>query len=180
MIKSIQQTINAPEGIDYELLEEYIETSKFKVLEDIDELRPGWQFKYLRIVPETGKYKFVNSWFCLANNEDYILFKWWDHSIHSLQKNEVIKMWYKDFSERKPRVCGLYKERVKGPPKPKKEKVKPEKTVEFHPINHDNKYEVFIGNKLVFKGRDRWTCDQFMKSVKYKKAIETGRFKVVN
>jgi len=169
MIKSIQQTINTPEGIDYLLLEEYVKSSNFKLIDDFEDLQPGWQFKYIRIVPETGKLKFVNSWICLQNNEEYILFKWWDHSIHSLQKKEIIKMWYKDFSHIK---------RKKKMKSEKKEKKEPE--IIFHEIKDENKHEVYIGDVLVFKGRDPYTAKEFMNSKKYLKAVETGNFRVGN
>lgn len=171
MIKSIQQTINTPQGIDYELLEDYLKNANFTLLNHADDLKPGWHFKYIRIVPETGKLKFVNSWFCLQNNEDYILFKWWDHSIHSLQKKEVIKMWYKDHNRFK-------REKKIRKAKEKKPKEKVESDVVFHEINNENKHEVYIGDTLVFKGRDPFTCKVFMNSVKYKKAVETGKFSV--
>ena len=156
MATSIQSLINHGGRINHEMLNDYITTSGFVEIEDYSIVKPGDQIKYIRTV-EGGNDRFINSWVVVQNNPDYFLYKWWDGRIWSLQKSEIVKLYYKKIIKKK----------------------KSEKTIEFRKPA-DEGIEVFINDVLVYRARDNYKKNKFISTDKYKRAIETNNFVVLD
>ncbi len=154
MSVSIQSLINHNNKINYEMLNDYIAHSGLVEVNDFDLVRPGDAIKYIRTT-EDGNDKFVNAWVCVQNNPDYFLYKWWNNTIWSLQKNEIVKLYYK----------------------PLVKKSKKEKPIEFKKPA-DTGIEIYIGDTLVHRARDNYSKNKFMSTDKYKRAVESGKFVV--
>lgn len=146
--KSIQQKINEGGRINYKLLNQYLIDSEMTEAKSFDEVLPGYTMKYIRL-EEDGSEKFVNGWICVENNFDYFLFKWWDYTIWSVQKEHIVKLYYKKYKESK----------------------KKELPIVFKKIVEENKYPVEINGVEVYRARDAYSMKRFMNTEKYKRAL---------
>lgn len=154
-IKSIQSSINEDGRINWQLLNDYIEKSEFTEITDIDLIQPGDSIKYTRIDKETGNEKFINSWVVVQVNPEYFLYKGYNGSIWSLQKNEIVKMWYKPLPRKKEKAKKI-----------------------IFAIPAEEGIEVKIDDTVVYRARDNYAKKRFMNSNKYNLAIKTRNFVV--
>jgi len=150
--KSIQSLINHGSIINHEMLADYIQQSGFEEINDYSVPKPGDSIKYVRKV-EGGNDKFINSWVVVQNNPDYFLYKWYNGTIWSLQKNEIVRLWYKKL----PRRTEDSKKIVFAAPAEKG-------------------LDVVIGDKVVYRARDNYSRNRFMATTKYNTAFTTGNF----
>ncbi len=150
--KSIQSLINHGSIINYEMLADYIQQSGFEEIDDYSMPKPGDSIKYIRKV-DGGNDKFINSWVVVQNNPDYFLYKWYNGTIWSLQKNEIVRLWHKKL----PRRTESSKKIVFAAPAEKG-------------------LDVVIGDKVVYRARDNYSRNRFMATTKYNTAFTTGNF----
>lgn len=152
--RSIQSIINDGGVINYNILNDYIAQSGFEEITDFSIPIPGDSIKYIRMVKD-GNDKFINSWVVVQNNTDYFLYKWYNGSIWSLQKNEIVRLWYKKLPGRKKTS---------------------NKVVFSQPA--ENGIEVLINGVVVYRARDNYARNRFMSSKKFTTATTTGNFVV--
>jgi hypothetical protein len=154
-IKSIQTSINEDGRINWELLNDYIEKSGFTEITDLDIIKPGDSIKYTRIYKESGNEKFINSWVVVQVNPDYFLYKGYNGSIWSLQKNEIVRIWYKPLPRKKERT----------------------KKIVFS-MPAEEGIEVKIDDTVVYRAADNYKKNRFVSTKKYQLALKTRNFTV--
>jgi hypothetical protein len=165
----IQSVINAGGELNEEALKKYIpemlENGYVEIQPDFRLINPGDRIKYVGYVRDSEKLAFRSGGWVLTVYKDkdekrWLAFKSYGFTAFSLQEENTEHIW-------------LLKKKVKE---------KPQAKIEFK-INDnylDSKYKAFINNELVYCGRDGYSLERFKNSKKYKRAMETNKFKVAD